>query len=140
MAIDLDRTRHSILNDLAKRTPGFACQGKLGAFVDRYLVADALANKLVSFYVTDTSVKATRTLHISQLNSAIRHFSFAFTTEQVRAVFQSGIGARSKKSPRQLRNAYFHSLSKNDRLEIEDRLDELMLLLDNFVVVICLES
>ena len=103
--------------------PNFSAQGKLGEFFDSYLLCEATARKLV-YYKTG---KDNITLYTSSIDSALkRFFPNNFSGIPVNKVFASRLKTnRNNKTCRQLRNAYIHNLSKEDRTEIENRITSL---------------
>jgi hypothetical protein len=132
----LTKLRQTIILDLISRMPGLTCQGKLGAFLDAYFVAEALARKLQSFYQTDTGKPTSDDLQITQLNAALRHFSVDYSPDDVREIFLGGKGNSGVKSARQLRNGYVHSLNDDDRAEIEENSRKITTLINLFVQAI----
>jgi len=105
--------------EISERTPGLQCQGKLGSFLDAYFVAEALAKKIQQFYQNDKNRPDSDKVETKQLAAAHRHFSIPMNEDDIRSTFAGGPGTRGSKSARQLRNGYVHSLSPNDREEIE---------------------
>jgi hypothetical protein len=129
----LSALRLSVFHDLKLRTPNFSCQGALGEFIDKYLVAETIANKLVRFYVTDTNLSTSFTLKTRQLIAAMRYFDIVFVNSKIKAIFISGTGKSGAQTPRQLRNSYMHSLSKSARLEVENRSTDLLTQIEEFI-------
>jgi hypothetical protein len=129
-------TRKRILSEISQRTPGFCCQGKLGMFLDCYFVAEVLARKNISFYQDDIGKTHSKNWSISQLNATISHFGLVFSKNDIRTLFLGGEGLRGIKTARQLRNGYLHSLSFEDRSEIESNASALITLLERFIVAI----
>jgi hypothetical protein len=107
------------LIEINQRSPGLLCQGDLGAFLDRYFVAEVVARKVTAFYQDDTKKQCSDKVQIQQLGAAILHFGIIFPESDLRTLFLGGEGLRGNKSARQLRNGYVHSLSVEDRSEIE---------------------
>jgi hypothetical protein len=133
----LSAQRREVLLEVTQRSPGLSCQGDLGAFLDRYLVAEALARKVVSYYQDDTKKPSSNAIQVQQLSAAIRHFGIIFSESDTRTLFFGGEGLRGKKSARQLRNGYIHSLSAEDRVEIEQMAPLLIEMLNGFINASC---
>lgn len=132
----LTKLRQTIILDLISRKPGLACQGELGALLDVYFVAEALARKLQSFYQTDTGKATSDDLQITQLNAALKHFSVDYPLDDVRVIFLGGKGKSGVKSARQLRNGYLHGLNDDDRAAIEKNSTKITNLINLFVQAI----
>lgn len=130
---ELNPTRRSILAEIANRRPGFSCQGKLGHFLDDYLVAESLLRRLISYYAADTTRKASENLQTIQITAAMSHFNMAVRQSDVIDAFQGGPGKRGFKSARQLRNGYLHDLNPDDREEIISKLTKIKALLSGIV-------
>lgn len=94
----------------------------LGEFISLYLKCEATARKLVQYHIGKSNGK----LFISQIEASIKHF---FPQKQnsinIKSVFLGDKGYRGRKSCRQLRNGYFHSLSEEDKKEIDYRFQKL---------------
>lgn len=119
--------------EITQRSPGLLCQGDLGAFLDRYFVAEVMARKVTAFYQDDTNKQSSDKIQVQQLGAAFRHFGIIFPESDVRTLFLGGEGLRGTKSARQLRNGYVHSLSVEDRAEIERMTPVLKHLLNGFI-------
>lgn len=111
------------LKKILKLNPNFSAQGKLGEFFDSYLLCEATARKLI-YYKTG---KDNITLYTKSIDSALKRFSpNNFDSNLVNKIFSSSLKTnRTNKTCRQLRNAYIHNLSKEDRTEIENRITSL---------------
>ena len=129
----LSAQRRGVLIEITQRSPGFLCQGDLGAFLDLYFVAEVVARKIASFYQDDTNKPRYDKIQVLQLGAAIRHFKIIFPESDIRTLFRGGEGLRGTKSARQLRNGYVHSLSAEDRIEIERRAPVLKDMLNRFI-------
>lgn len=125
--------RCNALLDIVGRTPGLGCQGKLGCFLDRYLVAEALAIRLQSYYQADAGLASTDKVLVNQLLAAQRNFAFIFDDLRTKEIFLGGTGTCGSKTCRQLRNGYVHSLSNADRREIEARSTPLLAALTDYI-------
>lgn len=134
---DLSAQRRGALIEITQRSPGFLCQGDLGAFLDRYFVAEVLARKVMSFYQDDTMKPGSDKIQVQQLSAAIGYFGIIFQESDIRTLFLGGKGLRGSKSARQLRNGYVHSLSAEDRVEIERMTPLLKDMLNRFIKSIC---
>lgn len=135
--IALSAQRRGVLIEITQRSPGFLCQGDLGAFLDHYFVAEVLARKVISFYQDDTKKPSSDKIQVQQLSAAIRHFGIIFLESDIKALFLGGEGLRGTKSARQLRNGYVHSLSVEDRVEIERMTPVLKHMLNGFINATC---
>lgn len=116
------------LQAIIAREPGLKKQGKVGTFLDLWLVCEVLAKKLILYH----KQLAELPIHwdYRQVRAALNSFTLSYDSQKVKPVFLSGNkGKRGSKTARQLRNGYIHSLSANDRKEIEDRYGELVSLL-----------
>ncbi len=129
----LTRRRCNSLADIASRTPGLACQGCVGSFLDGYLVAEALASKLQSYYLTDLGLPPSDKIQVNQLIAAHKRFLLQFDDLRTRSIFLSTAHKSDAKSCRQLRNGYLHSLNAADRKEIEERSNSLIAELADYV-------
>jgi len=130
---DLSVQRRGVLNEITQRLPGFSCQGVLGAFLDHYFVAEVLARKIMSFYQEDTNKSCLDKIQVQQLSAAIKYFKVSFPELDTRVLFLGGEGLRGNKSARQLRNGYVHSLSAEDRVEIERMAPQFNEMLNRFI-------
>jgi hypothetical protein len=109
--------------------PGFNKQGDVGVFFDLWLVCEVLAKKYIMYH--KQLEKPPIRWQYPELTAALNAFSVSYASEKVKPVFKSGNdGKRGGKTARQLRNGYIHSLSVNDRKEIETRNGELVSLLN----------
>lgn len=108
--------------------PGFKAQGKLGEFLDSWLICEVLAKKLIMYH-KDAKELPTKWQY-TQLTAALNEFGYSYDKNQVEAAFRSNNNAkRGNKSARVLRNNFIHTLSGDDRNEIESRSKELLELL-----------
>lgn len=108
--------------------PGFTKQGKVGTFIDLWLVCEVLAKKYIMYHKQLS--ESPYTWKYTQLTAALKSFSVPYDSEKVIPAFKSGHnGRRGSKTARQLRNGFLHTLSANDRKEIEARNGELATLL-----------
>lgn len=133
----LSSQRRGILIEITQRFPGFSCQGDLGAFLERYFVADVLSRKVMSFYQDDIKKLRSDKIQVQQLSAAVRHFGIIYTELDLRTLFLGGEGLRGSKSARQLRNGYVHDLSAEDRVEIERMAPVLNDMLNSFIHAAC---
>jgi hypothetical protein len=133
----LSAQRRAVLTEVSQRSPGLACQGDLGAFLDLYFVAEALARKLTTFYQDDTNKPRLDKIQIQQLEAAIKYLRINFQAADTRTLFLGGEGLRGARSARQLRNGYVHSLSSEDRVEIEQTAPKLKGMLSSFIRAAC---
>lgn len=111
------------LKKILRLNPNFSAQGKLGEFFDSYLLCEATARKLVHYNTGKDNI----TLHTSSIDSALkRFFPNNFSAIPINKIFASSLRTiRNNKTCRQLRNAYIHNLSKEDKAEIENRITSL---------------
>ena len=129
----LTTQQRQALIKVVERVPGLACQGKLGDFLEKYLVAEAMARKILKFGAGTESGTVHQSLDLRLIQQAARSLSLGTSPEALRALFLGGVGIRGTKSARQLRNGYLHSLNQQDRDEIESRFLELASLLTSFM-------
>lgn len=113
---------------VAESDPGFKAQGKLGEFLDSWLVCEVLTKKLIMYH-KDTKELPT-TWQYTQLTAALNEFGYSYDKNRVKAAFKSNNKAkRGNKPARVLRNNFIHTLSGDDRDEIESRSEDLLNLL-----------
>jgi len=112
------------LKEIEALEPGFKKQGKVGAFIDLWVVCEVLAKKYIMYHKQLSELPISWTY--PQLTAALNNFSVSFDTKFLKPTFQSGNkGKRGSKSARQIRNGFIHTLSINDKKEIEVRYGEL---------------
>lgn len=97
---------------------GCACQGIIGEFIGICIQSEVFARKLQHYYRTDTRNKGKDELRIDVLSKALEHFNIFHSEDGLSDLFAGGKGYRGRKTARQLRNGYLHSLSPEDRKEI----------------------
>ena len=119
------------IKKILNRTPGFSKQGQLGEFFDKYLLCEALARKIIE-YKKGKSDKF-ETLNYTSIESALKFYKYNSYIDIIVKIFKSGDGKRGEKTPRQLRNGYFHNLSEEDRKEIETRSNDMISLMNDFI-------
>lgn len=119
----LSKAQIKELKKIRRLVPKFSCQGNLGEFFDNYLVCEATARKLVYYKTGKKSI----ILYIRSIESALKYYyPKNYTSIPINNIFASGQKTvRNNKTCRQLRNAYIHSLSLEDRNEIEQRIGSL---------------
>lgn len=124
----LSANRKAELKKITIQSPGFKCQGDLGCFFDLFLVCEATARKLISYYKNENSKSENQFYSITEVRFALNFFSISVMANDdfVKYIFKSGNGLRGKKTCRQLRNDYIHNLSQFDRAEIESRNKDLI--------------
>jgi len=116
------------LQHVAESDPGFKAQGKLGEFLDSWLVCEVLAKKLI-MYSKNASELPTKWSY-PQLTAALNEFGYSYDKNRVSAAFKSDRNAKRGYRPaRALRNSFIHTLSGDDRNEIESRSKDLLELL-----------
>lgn len=130
---DLNSTRRSVLLEISDRRPGFSCQGKIGDFLDDYLVAESILRRLINYYTTDTNRNASGNLQTAQINAAINHFKITIKPSDITDAFQGGTGKRGFKSARQLRNGFLHDLNPDDQKEIVSKSENIKTLLNRII-------
>jgi len=131
--MNLNPTRRAILIEIADRRPGFSCQGKIGDFLDDYLVAESILRRLISYYTTDTNRNLSKNLQTTQIEAAINYFKLSVNPSDIKVVFQGGSGKRGFKSARQLRNGFLHDLNPEDREEIIFKSANIKILLNRII-------
>ena len=129
----LSKKRRESLKNIADKKIGFSCQGKVGAFIDNYVVCEATATKLVQFYKTDKKLKLGGTLRKDEILNALKHFGFQMLGQDISTVFTGGKGRKGAKSARQLRNGFLHSISDSDKNEIQKKYSQLIKLMNMFL-------
>ncbi|GIU45161.1 hypothetical protein [Shewanella algidipiscicola] len=117
----LANSRNKELDAVRKLDPQFSCQGDVGTFIGLYLQSEVFAKKLQRYYRTDTNKNSKDELNITALKAALDHFKLDFSDADLPKLFKGGPGKQNEKSARQLRNGYLHSLSSNDKKEIQKK-------------------
>ena len=110
--------------------PGLSCQGSVGVFLDHWLICEALAKRLIMYHKKLTELPHHWTYE--QVSAAIKHFRINIKPELNEKIFKGGRGKRGENTPRQIRNSYLHSLSPAEVVEIESRISEYVLLLEEW--------
>ena len=124
----LTYTQKKKLQKIVAMQPGFNKKGKVGAFFDLWLICEVLAKKHIMYHKKLQNPPTT--WRYTELTAALDSFMISFDKEKVKPAFEGGNkGKRGRKTARQLRNGYIHTLSSNDRKEIELRFDYLERLL-----------
>jgi hypothetical protein len=134
----LSTQRRKTLYGIISSSPDFACEGPLGDFVGKYLVCEALAQKLVGYYKEDKKISRAPNQPLSwiEIDAAAKNFSIGLSESQIEETFKAGRRRkRGERTPRQLRNGYFHTLSPKDAQEIIGRSKELLTLMDSWISV-----
>ena len=129
----LSKKRRESLNNIVSKKIGFSCQGKVGAFIDNYVVCEAAATKLVQFYKVDKSLKSGGTLRKDEILNALKHFGYQISEQDISTVFTGGTGRKGTKSARQLRNGFLHSISDSDKNEIQKKYSQLIKSMNMFL-------
>ena len=109
------------LKKIVRQNPGFSAQGNLGIFFDLYLVCEATARKLIYY----KKKKNPEGLNINSIISCVNlFFPNKLASIPMENIFGSAISrTRNNKTCRQLRNSYIHNLSKEDKNEIDRRIN-----------------
>jgi hypothetical protein len=111
--------QQTVIVRIKSEAPDFKQQGKLGEFFDLFLVCEATAKKLINY-------AGYNDYNITNIQRAMSMYFPNESSDFLNNIFLGGDGnKRNHKSCRQLRNGYIHSLSKQDRQEIENRIDVL---------------
>lgn len=110
--------------------PGFSCQGAVGSFLDNWLACEILAKKLIVYHKKLNDMPSYWSYE--QVSAATKYFCFQIDPILNKAIFKGGHGKRGSLTPRQLRNAYLHSMSAPDIDEIESRISELTSMLSGW--------
>ncbi len=143
--------RTKALKEVFAAKPDLTSDSELSDFVSAYFLCEALANKLIEYLETDDppmSAKSKKikcsncgaenecpkkktsghfkTLDVGKIKKALIHFSLDFPFDDTDAIFKSGNGIVGRRTARQLRNEYAHSLSSSSREEIAQRSAELL--------------
>lgn len=151
--------RANALKEVFATKPNLTTDSALSDFLSAYFLCEALANKLVEYLENDVppgqakskKVKCSscgvetelpiakkktgngfKILDVGNLKRALTYFSVKFLDADTDAIFKSGNGIVGKRTARQLRNEYAHSLSSKSRDEIDQRSVELLKLMIRF--------
>lgn len=105
---------------------------ELGRFVERYIVAEALARRLITIV---SGKPCPHTLYLNSLQSAVRSIGLAapIPPKLVREIFLGGELQSTNNSPRQLRNAIIHGLSVKAITELNMESRKLMSLMQRWL-------
>jgi hypothetical protein len=98
----------------------------VGSFIERYIVAEALARNLIAL---NSGKQCPNILYLQSIKSAARSFeaSLNIPSDLIDAIFRSSNArAGNVSTPRQLRNLLIHGLSSKARLEVEREHKKLM--------------
>ncbi len=137
----LSSQKISTLEEIYKRKIGLECAGSIGIFIEKYIRCEALATKMISYYTEDSGKPKPKVLQINQIKAAFKYYNITHLEPlEIEKIFSGGEGKRGSKSARQLRNGFLHSLSPNDRKEIEDNISYLTVLMDKFISLFMIES
>ena len=137
----LTSQKKSTLDEISKRKIGLECAGSIGIFIEKYIRCEALATKMISYYTEDSRKPRPKVLQINQIKATFKYYDIEHLEPlEIEKLFSGGEGHRGSKSARQLRNGYLHSLSPNDRKEIEDNISSLIVLMDQFISLFMIES
>lgn len=124
----LTENQKKALREIADSSPGFKSQGVVGEFIDLWLVCEVLVKKLIMYQKGENDLP--QKWQHNQVGPALRHFGIEYLESKIEPAFSGNQKAkRGQKSARVLRNGYLHTLSRNDRSEIERRKSELIQLL-----------
>lgn len=130
----LAKQRNKELDLVKSLDPQFSCQGEIGTFIGLYLQSEVSAKKLQQYYRKDVNKKVgKKDLNITALEAAIKHFKLNVDVNDLPTLFKGGTGKKNKKSARQLRNGYLHTLSPSDRTEILSKAKNLNFKLREFL-------
>ncbi|WP_456412108.1 hypothetical protein [Thiolapillus sp.] len=86
------------LNEIPALEPGFKRQGKVGTFIDLWVVCEVLAKKYI-MYQKKLSESPSK-LDYTQLTFALNDYSVTYLEEKAKPTFQSGKGIRGSKTAR----------------------------------------
>lgn len=114
----LSSKRLTALKNVQSLDPNFHLAGAVGEFIGFYLLCEVLATKLQNYYRADNNKPELDKIQIQALTASLKYFSLTFDNSELKSVFSGGKGLVGKKSARQLRNGYLHSLSATDKQEI----------------------
>lgn len=131
----LTESQRNALREVIASEPGFKAQGAIGEFLDLWLVCEVLVKKLIMYHKGEKELPFK--WQYNQIPPALDHFGIGYQGERIKPAFSGNQKAkRGAKSARVLRNRYIHTLSKEDRFEIEGREFELVSLLSYWRQVI----
>lgn len=124
----LDNRRKKELRKLISERYSISKNKKLVNFISLYIDCEATAKKYVQYYKNDKGQKnssAFESLKYNEIEKAAKYFGINVDEDLIFKIFKSSTGTRNNKTPRQLRNAIFHSKSVKDIEEVELRFDVL---------------
>ncbi len=104
----------------------------IATYLQTYIDCEILAQKLINFYKKDHGKTAPSTLFLPNILKASDYFSLSISRSELVRIFPGGEGKRSRKSPRQLRNAYVHAKRDADALEMLKHFDDHLSLMQVF--------
>ena len=105
---------------------------RVGRFVECYIVAEALARRLIAIKL---GRQCPQTLSFTSIQSATKSLGLSsnISPELIEQVFRSGELQRSNNTPRQLRNAIIHGLSDKACHEVNEYSVRLMKLMQRWL-------
>ena len=109
---------------------------KFYSFISKYIDCEASARKLVQYNLNKSDSDDFSALYCNQIYSAILSYELDIPKNITREVFKSGKGIRNQKTPRQLRNGLFHKKDINDLIEIENRYEQLIEIMENWLIIV----
>jgi hypothetical protein len=127
--------RLKALGGVALLDPKFHCAGVVGEFISLYLQTEVMAKKIQNYYRTDKNKADLDKIQIQVLKASLKHFSLPFNDSDVSLIFKGGEGLVGKKSARQLRNGYLHSLSPSDKNEIIHKAQQYVAIMEKFLLL-----
>jgi len=127
--------RLNALKSIKSLDPSFYCAGVVGEFISLYLLNEVFAKKLQNYYRIDNKKPELDKIQTQVLTASLKHFSLIFNESDLKLIFKGGEGIVGKKSARQLRNGYLHSLSTTDKQEIISKAHTYNNLMRDFLVL-----
>lgn len=128
ITLGLSKSSRKSLAIRLNSAPGFACQGKVGSFMDAYCICESVASRLVEIH---KKVDLKRTPGTREIQAAIKAYDLNVIVEDTRKIFL-GKPIDGVNTARFLRNRYIHSLSPHYKAKIEENHTELIKLLDRW--------
>lgn len=98
---------------------GFSCQGECGKFIDAWIVAEAIAKRLIT-YRTQKDVGIS--WKWTEVEASVKHFGLLLPDHlMTKKIFAGGPGQKSDRTPRQLRNTFLHGVSEETIEEMDSK-------------------
>lgn len=133
---ELSQQERKELRKCTRNIVGFRVQGNLGLFIDKYLVCELLARKIIEYKNNRSNKNGSQNYTIMQIKASYKTLlNIAYAPGVIDIIFPGGEGIRGQKSPRQLRNGFIHSISKHDIEEIDINIKALVSAMDEWIII-----